>query len=225
MSKFANDYDERVYNLTLDGGYDSDGDVEAPTGWFASVTLDDDSAENRDMIEHYGHPYLLVSEDSQGFVTVHAWHTAANLADVFQLQAQQYALWDAGVTVDQYVAVYSGYRASALWTSCMVNEDGTEGVHFDEIDAGFTVQAQASMREDVTAFVTGCAEEIRQFLDITGLDWGQVGHDFWLTRNRHGAGFWDRGAAGPAVDTLVEESHGFGESTLYLNDDGEIEVS
>lgn len=24
------------------------------------------------------------------------------------------------------------------------------------------------------------------------LDWKQVGHDLWLTRNGHGVGFWDR---------------------------------
>lgn len=25
-----------------------------------------------------------------------------------------------------------------------------------------------------------------------GIDWARVGHDFWLTRNGHGCGFWDR---------------------------------
>lgn len=24
------------------------------------------------------------------------------------------------------------------------------------------------------------------------IDWSQAGHDLWLTRNGHGAGFWDR---------------------------------
>ena len=29
-------------------------------------------------------------------------------------------------------------------------------------------------------------------LGITDIDWRQVGHDLWLTRNGHGTGFWDR---------------------------------
>ncbi len=28
---------------------------------------------------------------------------------------------------------------------------------------------------------------------LSGLDLAQCGHDFWLTRNGHGTGFWDRG--------------------------------
>ena len=47
-----------------------------------------------------------------------------------------------------------------------------------------------------------CAEEmsLADCMRFIGLNWerikdkrpDQVGHDFWLTRNGHGAGFWDR---------------------------------
>lgn len=30
----------------------------------------------------------------------------------------------------------------------------------------------------------------------------RAGHDFWLTRAGHGAGFWDRRYTGPDLDTL-----------------------
>lgn len=35
---------------------------------------------------------------------------------------------------------------------------------------------------------------VTENLDISPsqLDWAQVGHDLWLTRNRQGSGFWDR---------------------------------
>lgn len=44
----------------------------------------------------------------------------------------------------------------------------------------------------------------------------QSGHDFWLTRNGHGAGFWDRGL-GELGDKLTEASKTFGEVYLYTN--------
>ena len=52
----------------------------------------------------------------------------------------------------------------------------------------------------------------------------QDGHDFWLTRNGHGAGFWDRGL-GDVGDRLTDIAHGFGECDLYAGDDGRVYVS
>ena len=49
-----------------------------------------------------------------------------------------------------------------------------------------------------------------------------AGHDFWLTRNRHGAGFWDGDWIEPAASELTELSHSFGECDLYVGDDGLI---
>lgn len=52
----------------------------------------------------------------------------------------------------------------------------------------------------------------------------QAGHDFWLTRNHHGAGFWDR----PEVygqeqcDRLTDAAHEWGEADLYVGDDGKV---
>jgi hypothetical protein len=52
----------------------------------------------------------------------------------------------------------------------------------------------------------------------------QIGHDFWLTRNRHGAGFWDRGL-GDLGDKLTAAAHTYGESNLYVGDDGQVYVA
>ena len=41
----------------------------------------------------------------------------------------------------------------------------------------------------------------------------QAGHDFWLTRNRHGAGFWDRGDLyGQFSQKFTDLAHTFGEA-------------
>lgn len=46
----------------------------------------------------------------------------------------------------------------------------------------------------------------------------QHGHDFALTRNHHGAGFWDRGY-GDVGDRLTEAAQAYGEHSV-LTDDG-----
>ena len=50
------------------------------------------------------------------------------------------------------------------------------------------------------------------------------GHDFWLTRNGHDAGFWDRYDCLPEVARvrLTAASKKFGEFNLYVGDDGKI---
>jgi len=48
----------------------------------------------------------------------------------------------------------------------------------------------------------------------------QAGHDFWLTRNGHGAGFWD--GDWEEGDALTAISEKFGGCTLYVGDDEKI---
>lgn len=48
------------------------------------------------------------------------------------------------------------------------------------------------------------------------------GHDFWLTRNGHGAGFWDGDYPEEMGEHLTEASHAYGEVNLYVGDDGKI---
>jgi hypothetical protein len=48
----------------------------------------------------------------------------------------------------------------------------------------------------------------------------RAGHDFWLTRNGHGAGFWDGDWEEPAGAALTAASEAFGETSLYIGDDG-----
>ena len=45
----------------------------------------------------------------------------------------------------------------------------------------------------------------------------QAGHDFWLTRNGHGAGFWDGDWPEGAEDRLTDSSRRFGEVNLYVH--------
>lgn len=48
-----------------------------------------------------------------------------------------------------------------------------------------------------------------------------AGHDFFLTRNGHGVGFWDRDL-GEVGDRLSDAAEAFGEVWFYVGDDGQI---
>lgn len=49
-----------------------------------------------------------------------------------------------------------------------------------------------------------------------------AGHDFWLTRNGHGAGFWDGDWPKPYGTQLTKAAKAFGSVSLYLGDNGKI---
>jgi hypothetical protein len=54
-------------------------------------------------------------------------------------------------------------------------------------------------------------------------DLSNAGHDFHLTRNHHGAGFWD-GDWGELGGRLTEAAHTYGSCEVYQFDDGSLDV-
>lgn len=68
-------------------------------------------------------------------------------------------------------------------------------------------------------------EELGDLFEGDGGVSSQAGHDFWLTRNGHGAGFWDGDWPEPHASALDEVAKGFGESSAYLGDNGLIYLS
>lgn len=93
-------------------------------------------------------------------------------------------------------------------------------------DLGFTIEdlteeALASALADVEDLISSSLEERDDIFE--GMTDEAIGYNFWLTRNGHGAGFWDLGL-GERGDWLTAQSKPFGESTLYVNANGEVEV-
>ena len=61
------------------------------------------------------------------------------------------------------------------------------------------------------------------YVKATDMTAAQAGHDFWLTRNGHGAGFWDGDwQHTPYADMLTQLAKAYGEVETYLADDGAI---
>jgi len=107
------------------------------------------------------------------------------------------------------------YIACALWSS---TDDHDEPMEYNYDADDLAADTLAQMRADVEAFVNSVEE---QGLDVSAWSDEQFGHDFWLTRNGHGAGFWDRGQ-GNVGDELTALSKPFGEFSLYVGDDGAV---
>jgi hypothetical protein len=116
------------------------------------------------------------------------------------------------------------YLEAALWSSTDDNDD--------PLDRNYSVEDIAP--ESLAAIAADCAKWLadnaalleRADYGRRGSEYGHLacaGHDYWLTRNGHGAGFWDRDFTDPTVgDELSESARKAGEAYLYVGDDGLI---
>ena len=121
------------------------------------------------------------------------------------------------------------YIECALWSTNDESDPDTGGNPLSDnygID-DLGPDCLAKMVADCAKFLTDNAELIKRAFTEHGQDSNNCGHDFWLTRNGHGAGFWDgdyshdhgEGEIGKALTTA---SKALGEVWLYVGDDGKI---
>jgi hypothetical protein len=123
------------------------------------------------------------------------------------------------------------YLETALWSTNAdhLDPEGTGAAgqledHFEASDIAPDSIAEA--RRELTELIESAPEASQFWLAELGA--GQIGHDFWLTRNGHGAGFWDRFARGVGADfgrQLTELSKPYGTSDAYVGDDGKVHFS
>lgn len=109
------------------------------------------------------------------------------------------------------------YVECALWSS-NDNADESGGEPLDKgRDASDVAQdSLVKMVEECKDFREANAELLAQAGDDS-----QNGRDFWLTRNGHGGGFWDRGH-GTVGDELTKAAKVYGSRDLYVGDDGKV---
>lgn len=124
-------------------------------------------------------------------------------------------------------AFFRAYVQAALWSS---NDESTPqgGEPFDKnYDMNdIAPDTLKQMKADCDKFQRENGELIRDCVRGSG-EYSveeQAGHDFWLTRNGHGAGFWD-GDWPETGDALTAAAKKFGEYDLYLGDDGKVHGS
>jgi len=114
------------------------------------------------------------------------------------------------------------YAVCALWSS--TDED------CEPLDKRYSVddiapETMQSMRADCEDFAKSNHNDLIEYcVAMKRREWSgeeMAGHDFWLTRNGHGAGFWDRGL-GAMGDRLTRAAKVYSSVDLYAGDDGLI---
>lgn len=144
---------------------------------------------------------------------------AAHLAEI---QAADIA---AGTPLETF---FQAYVAAALWSS---QDDDGNPLDDNYDDSDIAPETLDAMRRDCVRFYEFARADIHcngapESSDTPGgTDHKQAamaGHDFWLTRNGHGAGFWDGDwpdGPGGRLDNLSKAFRGV---DLYIGDDGAI---
>ena len=111
------------------------------------------------------------------------------------------------------------YIECALWSSNDNSDDsGGEPLDKNYSEDDIAPESLKAMRADCDAFYKANSADLSRMANDT-----QAGHDFWLTRNGHGTGFWDRGL-GELGERLTKASKTFRGVDLYVGDDGKIHV-
>jgi hypothetical protein len=110
------------------------------------------------------------------------------------------------------------YIEAMLWTTDDDNENPLDK-NYDATD--IAPDALKKIKADCAKFQEAAAAAIAE------ADRGaeRAGHDFWLTRNGHGAGFWDGDWKEPHGTNLTKLSKEFGMCDAYLGDDGLIYIT
>jgi hypothetical protein len=101
------------------------------------------------------------------------------------------------------------YLVCALWTS------ENDNASIEDID----INSRMKSISDCAKFISLISFE---FIDSHYLSAKQLGHDFWLTRNHHGAGFWDRNYSEDVEKKLMDAVRLFNEVDVIRGDDSKI---
>lgn len=133
--------------------------------------------------------------------------------------------------------ILRGYLSTALQdTQFRENDDACEEERQPhDVGTIYTVSDDIFQRayRDCTEFLQAARDAISSHIgiaEIEGYTNEQCGADFWLTRNGHGAGFWDRSALmdvyghniGEALTALVGWRTQWPEIDFYFGDDGNL---
>lgn len=114
--------------------------------------------------------------------------------------------------ITEFETFFLSFIETALWCSSDSNSDSdtslqNQGYSIDDIDSCNL----ESLKTDCQLFFDENYSKIQTNISLAG-------HDFWLTSNRHGAGFWDGDWEKEIGKELTEESHKYSEHTFYVND-------
>lgn len=134
-----------------------------------------------------------------------------------------------GISIEDIGQFVKSHKEAALYSS---NDETTiDGTLFqgflDEI--GISDDEALKLIPDCLMFIAENQQDLLEYVNKATVNeghtpWGQAGWDFWLTRQGHGVGYWDRDG-GDVGDKLTEVCTQWYHSGLYIGDDGLVYVS
>ena len=107
----------------------------------------------------------------------------------------------------------NAYLVTALWSSIDDKENPFDDNY--SID-DFSEKALKQADKDCDLFIEKAGDLLDDFDDT------DIAHDFWLTRQGQGAGFWDGDYPDEIGDKLTEIANDFRELYIYVGDDGQL---
>lgn len=119
----------------------------------------------------------------------------------------------------------TAYLTAALWTETDETNPDQGGQPLDDNYNTSDIEADTltEMIEDCRKFQEANVELIDDDNVAVASDHScdaRAGHDFWLTRNGHGAGFWDGDWAEPAASKMTDAAQKCGEYNLTATGKG-----
>lgn len=122
-----------------------------------------------------------------------------------------------GVRLDPFTV---SFLDTALWSSNDESrDDGGDPLDQNYTISDFNKESLQALAEDCARFQEENADDLAPFSDEDN------GHNYWLNRNGHGAGFWDGDYPEPQATRLSDASERAGNVDLFVGDDGEIDAS
>jgi hypothetical protein len=121
-------------------------------------------------------------------------------------------------TFSELDAFTQAYIEAVFWTECNSDNPELADATFADLDAA----SLGAIVTDCENFQTNNAATLHKAYSVDGYNATRAGHDYWLTRNGHGAGFWDRDL-GRVGDTLSDACR-HREAYVYRGDDGKVYV-
>lgn len=116
-----------------------------------------------------------------------------------------------------YTEFKEAYIETLLWSETDCDEDGNGDENFEG--------CEHELNDDALAAIDSCCGDFWQCITRHKVPedmHAQAGHDFCLTRNDHGAGFWDGDWEEPLASNLTKEAKTYGNMSLWRIDENTI---
>lgn len=182
----------KALELNLDGDYDSGGAY-----WGAT--------------EGTSIWRLTAETDEEVLVAYHRVKSFEELGEKLKTACPNATPVKEAVGLDRVEQFVLHYMLTALWLSTTDDDQP-----MDEAGLDVAEETLDKFRVDCTAFL--------MHADVIAPDESdsRLAHDFWLTRNRHGAGFWCGDHEKEIGEKLAKLAQSFPEVHLYVGDDGKV---